>query len=179
MRVLKMEIVIGAVEIGRHDGYIVCAVLEIVRLTHLQASNLRDGILLIGVLEGRGEETILCHRLRGILRIDTCAAKEEELPDTMGVSLRDDITLYRHVHHDEVGTVKGIGHDATDKGSGKDNSVRTLLIEEAAHGKLVGKVKLRMAAADKILIATREKVVPDGRANKATVAGNINLTVLI
>ena len=38
---------------------------------------------------------------------------------------------------------------------------------------------LRMAAADKILIATREKVVPDGRANKATVAGNINLTVLI
>ena len=30
MRVLKMEIVIGAVEIGRHDGYIVCAVLEIV-----------------------------------------------------------------------------------------------------------------------------------------------------
>ena len=97
----------------------------------------------------------------------------------MGVGLRDDITLYLHVHHDEVGTVKGIGHDATDKGSGKDNSVWTLLIEEAAHGKLVGKVKLRMAAADKILIATREKVVPDGRANKATVAGNINLTVLI
>ena len=48
--VLKVEVVVRSVEVGRHNGDIVGAVLQIVRLAHLQSGYLGNGIFLVGVL---------------------------------------------------------------------------------------------------------------------------------
>ena len=42
-----MEVVVGAVEVGGHDGDVVGAVLQVVRLAHLQSGNLSDSVLLV------------------------------------------------------------------------------------------------------------------------------------
>ena len=72
MRVLKMEIIVGTIEVGRHHGNIVGAILQVVRLAHLQSGNLRDSILLIGVFQFRCQQTVLRHRLRSVFRINAC-----------------------------------------------------------------------------------------------------------
>ena len=51
MRVLKMEVVVRTIEVSGHHCDIIGAILQVVALTHLQAGNLRDGILLIGVFQ--------------------------------------------------------------------------------------------------------------------------------
>ena len=73
-----------------------------------------------------------------VLGIDAGGAEEEKLLDAMGVGFRDDIALDLHVHHDEVGTIEHIGHDAADKGCGKDYGIGALFIEEATDSDLIG-----------------------------------------
>jgi len=53
--VLWMEIVAGPVEVGRHYAAIVPGILAIVALAQFDASDLGDGIGLIGGLERAGE----------------------------------------------------------------------------------------------------------------------------
>ena len=97
-----MEVVVRAVEVGRHHGNVVGAVLEIVALAHLQACDLGYGVFLIGVFQWRCEEAVLFHRLWRVLRIDAGGAKEEEFLHAVGVGLADDIALHLHVLHYEV-----------------------------------------------------------------------------
>ena len=102
MAVLQVEVVIRPIEVRRHHGNVVGAILQVIALTHLQAGNLRDGILLIGVLQRRGQQAILLHRLRRILGIDARRAQEEQLLHSVGISLRNHVALDLHIHHDEV-----------------------------------------------------------------------------
>ncbi len=76
MAVFQMEIVIGAIEVCRHHGEVVGTILQIVAFAHLEASNLCDGVFLVGVLEFAREEGVLLHGLRGVLRVD--AGRTEE-----------------------------------------------------------------------------------------------------
>ena len=75
--VFQMEVVVWSVEVGRHHGDIVCAVLQIVRLAHLQSGYLGYGIFLVGIFQWRCEQTVLLHRLRSILGVYTRRAQEE------------------------------------------------------------------------------------------------------
>ena len=52
MAVLQVEVVVGTIKIRRHHSNIVGAILQVVALAHLQAGNLGNGILLVGVLQG-------------------------------------------------------------------------------------------------------------------------------
>ena len=79
MTVLQVEVVIGTIEVGRHHGDIVGAILQVVALAHLQTSYLGNGIFLVGILEWRGEEHVFLHRLWCILRIDAGRTQEEQL----------------------------------------------------------------------------------------------------
>ena len=101
-----MEIVVGTIEVSGHDSDIVGAVLQVITLAHLQSGNLRNGIFLVGVFQRGGQQTVFPHGLGCVLRIDTGRTEEEQFLDTMGIRLTDDITLYLHIHHDEVGTVQ-------------------------------------------------------------------------
>ena len=62
------------------------------------------------------------------------SAEEEKIFHSVSISLGDDIALDLHVHHDEVGTIKRVGHDATHKGRRQYNCVRLLLIEKLLDG---------------------------------------------
>ena len=62
MRIFEVEVVVGSIEIGGHHSDEVGAVLEIVGLAHLESGYLGDGILLVGVLQGRREQTVLAVR---------------------------------------------------------------------------------------------------------------------
>ena len=46
-----MEVVVGAIEVGGHHGNVVGAVLQVVALAHLEAGNLGNGVLLVGVFQ--------------------------------------------------------------------------------------------------------------------------------
>ena len=148
MTVLQMEVVVGSIEVGGHHGYVVGAVLQVVALAHLQSGYLGYGILLVGVFQRAGQEAVLLHRLGSVLGIDAGAAQEEEFLHAMGVGLADDIALDLHVHHDEVGTVEHIGHDATHKGSGQHHCIRLFLIKELLDSILVGQVQFLVAPAN-------------------------------
>ena len=112
-----MKIVIRTIEVGRHYGNIVGTVLEIVRLAHLETSNLGNGVFLVGVFQFTSEEAVLLHGLKRILRIDTGRAKEEEFLHIMSICLGNNVALDLHIHHQKVSTIKTVGHDATYKGS--------------------------------------------------------------
>ena len=100
-----MEIVVWTIEVGGHDGNVVGAVLKVVALAHLQSRYLCYCIFFIGIFEGRSEQCVFLHRLRGIFRIDAGGAEEKQLLDAVGERVAYDIALHLHVLHDEVGTV--------------------------------------------------------------------------
>ncbi len=67
---LEVEIVARPVEIGRHGGDEVGAVLRAIGGGKLDAGDLGDGIGLVGRLERPGQKSVLDDRLRRELRID-------------------------------------------------------------------------------------------------------------
>ena len=179
MAVLKVEVVVGPVEVGRHNGDIVGAVLQIVRFAHLQSGYLGNGIFLVGVLQRRCEQTVFLHRLRSVLGVYARRAKKEEFLDTMLVGVLYHVALHLHVLHDKVGTIKRVCHNAANESGCQDDGVGTLLVEEACHCHLVGKVQLLMTSTYKIVVAASLKVVPDCRTHKSVVAGYVYLAVFV
>ena len=177
--VLQMEVVVGAIEVGWHHGDIVRAVLQVVRLAHLQTCNLRDGIFLVGIFQGRCQQTVLLHRLGCILGIDAGRTEEEQFLHAVGVGLGDDIALDLHVHHDEVSTVKTVGHDTTYKGGRQHDGVRTFFVEELLHCHLVGQVEFPMTPPYQIGIAPRKEIVPYRGSHQSLVPRHIYLRSFI
>ena len=79
---LQIEIVAGAVEIGRHRRDEVAAILPAIGLAQLDAGDLGDRVPLVGGLERAGEQRVLADRLRRKLRIDAGRAEKQQLLDT-------------------------------------------------------------------------------------------------
>ena len=50
MTILQVEVIIRTIEVCRHHGNIVRAILQVIALAHLQSCNLRDSILFVGIL---------------------------------------------------------------------------------------------------------------------------------
>ena len=135
--VLQMEIVVRAIEVRGHHGNVVGAVLQVVALAHLQSRNLRDSVFLVGVLQRTGKEAVLLHGLWSVLGVDAGGAQEEQFLHVVRVGFAYHVALDLHVHHDEVSTVKHVGHDAAHKGSRQYHSIRLLFIKELLHSHLV------------------------------------------
>ena len=76
MAVFQMEVVVGTVQIGGHDGYVIGAVLQVEAFTHFQSGYLGDGVRLVGIFQRGSKQGVLCHGLRSHARIDACAAQE-------------------------------------------------------------------------------------------------------
>ena len=66
----EVEVVAGAVEVGGHDAEVAGAVLGVVGFAELDASDLGDGVGLVGVLQGAGEQRIFAHGLSGEPRVN-------------------------------------------------------------------------------------------------------------
>lgn len=139
VRVLRVEVVLRAVEIGGHGRNGIEPMLDAVGLAHLDASDLGDGVPLVGGLERAGEEGALRDGLRRELGVDAGGPEEEELADgaapERGV---DDVGLDLEVGGDEVGGEGGVCVDAADLGCGQDDVARELGGEEGLDGGLAG-----------------------------------------
>ena len=85
---LQVEVVAGAVEIGRHRRDEVAAVLPAIGLAQLDAGDLGDRVPLVGRLERAGQQRVLGDRLRRELRIDAGRAEEQQLLDAGRVARR-------------------------------------------------------------------------------------------
>jgi hypothetical protein len=70
VRVVQVEIVTGAIKIGRHRADEVLSILPRVGLAELDARYLGQRIRLIGRLERAGQQRILRDRLRRELRVN-------------------------------------------------------------------------------------------------------------
>uniref|UniRef100_A0A8R7R825 Uncharacterized protein n=1 Tax=Triticum urartu TaxID=4572 RepID=A0A8R7R825_TRIUA len=171
VRVLRVEVVLGAVEVGGHGGDGVEAVLDAVGLAHLDAGDLGDGVPLVGGLERAGEEGALRDGLRRELGVDAGGAEEEELADGAAAERGvDDVGLDLEVGGDEVGGEGGVGVDAADLGGGEHDVAGPLGGEEGLDGGLAGEVELGVRADDHVGEAEREEAAQDGRAHQPAVA---------
>ena len=74
MTVFQMKIIIRTIKVGRHHSNIVRTILKIKAFTHLQTSNLGNGIRLVRIFQRRSQQSIFLHWLCGIARIDTGTA---------------------------------------------------------------------------------------------------------
>lgn len=70
----EVEVVVGAVQVGWHNGQEVGAVLDVVAFTHLDAGNLRNGIGFVGVFQRAGEQVFFLHGLGAFSGINAGAA---------------------------------------------------------------------------------------------------------
>jgi hypothetical protein len=180
VRVLRVEVVLRTVEVGGHGRDGVKAVLDAVRLAHLDAGDLGDGVPLVGGLERAGEERVLRDGLRRELGVDAGGAEEEELADGAALERRvDDVGLDLEVGGDEVAGVGGVGVDAADLGGGEDHVAGLLGGEEGLDVGLAGEVELGVGADDDVGEAEGEEAAEDRGADEAPVSGDEDLGVLV
>ena len=177
--VLEVEVVVGTIEVGRHDSDVVGAVLEIEALAHLESGNLGDGVWLVGVLKRRGQQAILGHGLRSLAGIDAGGAEEEKFLYAMLPCLADDVLLNLQVLVDEIGAILEVGHDAAHMGCRQHDGIGLFVVEELFHGYGVEQVELCMGLAHKVLIAAGLEVVADGGAHQSVVPCHKYLAVLV
>ncbi|CAL5049018.1 unnamed protein product [Urochloa decumbens] len=178
--VLRVEVVLRAVEVGRHGGDGVEAVLDAVGLAHLDAGDLGDGVPLVGGLERAGEERALRNGLRREFRVDAGGAQEEKLADGAAAERGvDDVGLDLEVGGDEVGGEGGVGVDAADLGGRQDNVAGLLRGEEGLDVGLAGEVELGVGAGDDGGEAEGEEVAKDRGPDEAPVARHEDLGVLV
>jgi hypothetical protein len=173
--ILEVEVIVGAVEVRRHDCDVVRAVLEVEALTHLEPCDLSDSIGLVGVLQRSSEEGFFAERLLGLSGIDAGAAEEEEVLYAVAEALSDDVLLYLEVVVDEVSAVGIVRHDPPDVRSCEDHRLRALLIEECTYSDRIREIQLTVGTADKVGVATLLEVVPDSGAYEPTMPRDIDL----
>ena len=179
MAIFEVEIIVGAVEVGRHHGYVVGAILQIVTFAHLQARNLSQGIFLVGVFQWRGEQSVFLDRLWRILGVDAGGAQEKQLFHTVGITLANHVALHHHVLHDEVGAVERISHNAANVSRRQHHSVGAFVVEEFSDSQLVGQIEFGMCAAHQIVVAALFEVLPNGGAHQSAVPSHIYFRIFI
>src|SRR5690606_22325910 len=89
----------------------VCAITQVVRLAHFKSCDLGNGIRLVGVLQRRGEQVLLLHRLGTVARVNAAAAKEHKLLHAIQISRMYYVGLYHQVLVDELCPEGIVGHD--------------------------------------------------------------------
>ena len=90
---LQVEVVAGAVKIGRHERYGVETVLLAIGFAELYSRDLGDGIPFVGGLQGTGKKILFFQGLRGEFGIDAGGAEELEFGDAVAVSSVNDVVL--------------------------------------------------------------------------------------
>ena len=150
VRRLQVEVIVRAVQVRRHGGYEVPAVLPPVELAQLDPGDLRHRVRLVGLLQRTGQQVLLLDRLRRELRIDARATQEQQLLHIVLVRRVYDVRLDHQVVVDELRRVGAVGHDPAHLGRRQEHVLRAHLIEQAAYLSLVPQVHLGGAPLDDV-----------------------------
>ena len=175
---LRVVVVVRAVEVRRHHGDVVRAVLSVEVRAVLQARDLRERVALVRRLERAREQARLRHRLRGELRVDARRAEEEQLAAAVPPRGVDRVHLEHRVVVEEVRRRGRVRRDAADLRRGEEDVVRPLLREEGVRRALVAQVEFRVRADDDVLEAAALQRADDGGADHPAVSGDVDLGVL-
>ena len=179
MAVLWMIVIVGAIEVGRHHGDKVGAVLTVEELAVFETADLSQRIGLICFLQLACQQATLWHRLRRQARIDAAAAKELQFFAAVLPCGMYDIHLKDHVVVHEISQSTLVGDDATYLGSSKEDVLWLLFGEECIDGILTCEVEFGVCARDYVLVALSMQLTHNGRTHHASMAGNIYLTILM
>ena len=173
-----MEVVVGAIQVGRHHGQVIGTVLQVEALAHLQADDFRQGIRFIGIFERPRQQIFFLDGLRTIAGIDACRAQDQHFLHPVAESLADDILLYLQIFVYKIGAIGVVGHNPAHMSGGQDDIIGAFFVEKAFHGDPVEQVELGMRAPHQRGVAFDPQVVPNGRAYQPPMAGDIDFRIL-
>ena len=71
----------------------------------------------------------------------------------MFIRVFNHIALHFHVLHDEIGTVKIVGHNASDECSCKHYCIWLFFIEKLSDGQLISQIQFLVTPSDEVRIA--------------------------
>jgi hypothetical protein len=164
---LEIKIILRSVEIGRHGGNEVRAILLGVGLAELDAADFGQGIGLVGRLQAAGQQRVLLHRLGRKFGVDAGAAEKEKLLDLGGVGAVDEIEFDLQILAEKFDRLRGIGPDAPDFGRRDQNIIGTEFFIKGAHGPGIAQVEFRPGAQQEIREAPRAQEPDERRADHA------------
>ncbi len=141
MGVLEVKIVIGPVQVCRHNRDKVRAVLFIVVSAELDRCDLRYSIRLIRRLERSGQKAFLFHRLGSELRIYAGRAEVEKFCRVKLVCSMDHIRCDHDIVVDEISLIRAVGQNTADSGCSKKNIFWPFLFKKSLNISLTGKIK--------------------------------------
>ena len=170
--VFQVEIVIGAVQICRHDGDVVGTVLQVEAFAHFQPCYFGNGIGFVGVFQRGGEQGVFLHGLGGFARVDAGAPQEEELGYAMPEAFPDDVLLNLEIAEDEVRPVAGVGDDAAHKRRCQKDVFRLFPVKKFPDGRRVFQIQFFVRPANQVGIAFVFQGFPDGGTDEAAVSGH-------
>ena len=176
---LRIVVVVRPVQVRGHGADEVAAVLPAVGLAHLDAGDLGDGIPLVGGFQRAGEEVFLLQRLGGELGINAGAAEEEQFLHAGLPGAVDEVVLDLEVFVEELGWLAAVGQDAADFGGGHEDELRLCLGVKVRHCGAVQQVEFLPGSADEMAVALPLQFAPDGAADQAAMAGDIDCRVKI
>ena len=179
MAVGGVVVVVGTVQVRRHDADVVGAVLAVEVLAVFQAGDLGQGVGLVGLFQRRGQQAAFRHGLGRQAGINAGAAQKFQLFAAVLPGRVDDVHLQNHVVVHEIGLGLVVGHDAAHLGRGQKDVFRLFGGEEGFHRVLAAEVQLFVGAGDDVLVALALQLPHDGRAHHAAVAGHIDLCVFV
>lgn len=173
MALHQVEIVARAIEIGRHDGDEVAAVLPAVGLAQLDAGDLGDGVPLVGRLQRAGEQRRLGNRLRRQARIDARGTEQHQLLDAGAARGLHDVRLDHQIVVDELGRPRVVGVDAADPRRRQEHRLRPGLAQPAFE--LLGIAQVhRLARGRHDLAALAFEAAHQRAADQPAMAGDPN-----
>ena len=129
--VVRMIIVAGPIEIGRHHRDKIRAMLQPVRLAQFDAGDLGDRVPLIGRLQRAGQQHVGRHRLRREPRIDAGRAEIDELAHRVMVRGANGVERDGEIVGEKIGRKRAVGADAADFAGGDEDRVGLRLRHEA------------------------------------------------
>lgn len=124
--------------------------LNTIRLAHLDARDLGNGVPLVGGLKRTGEKGGFRDGLRRELRVNAGGAKEEKLLDSMDEGAVNDVGLDLEIDGDEIGRVSVVSVDSANFCGGEDHELRLLGGEEGVDGGLDCEIELGVGSEDEV-----------------------------
>jgi hypothetical protein len=176
---VEVVVVARAIQVGRHHGQKLGAVLAVERPAHFDTGDLGHGVGTIGGFERAGEEVFLLHRLRAVARVDARGTEKQQAFDAVPVCRLDEVVLDREVDGDEVSRIGVVGEDAADFGGSKEHVVGFFCGEEGFDRGLAGEVELSMGAGEDVCVSGGSQTAGDGRTDQAAMAGDVDFRVFV
>ena len=171
---VEVEVVEGAVEIRRHPGDEVAAVLARVGLAESDAGDFGEGVGFVGGFEGAGEEGVFADGLVGEFRVDAGAAEEEEFADVELVRGGDEIVLDGEVFEEKFDGLFVVRDNAADFCGGDDDDGGAVFFVERVDGGGVLKIEFGAGGGEDVFKSLGLEAADDGAADHAAMSGDVN-----